>query len=490
MPSVEPADFPTDRGVRRILQETAIEEASQSSQEIFAAGGRNWRNSVVYCLIAAGAFHLAWTFPALNALALVYAWSLIRLAEDSSKPNSFRFGFLAGFLVFAPQLAWFWNIFGIVSLCLWAVLSFFIGIFVLLLNVWMQQMRGKFLWFAAPVIWCGLEYLRSELYLLKFSWFSVGYLFSGSSGVLPLGVVGVYGVGILLFLCAALFSERRLRDKVALLGAVMLLANLPGANIAEHGEKSVKVAGVQLEFPPDLEVPAHLDRVLKSHPGAQIVVLSEYAFDGPVPRRVREWCRQNNRYLVAGGKEDVVENGVRTFRNTAFVIGPTGEVVFQQGKSVPIQFFNDGLPAREQRVWNSPWGKIAIPICYDLSYRRVTDRFVRAGAQAFIVPFMDVADWGEQQHRQHARVAPVRAREYGLEIFRLGSSGISQLVDEGGRLLAEAPFPGEGEVIGGLLQFQPGRLPLDHWMAPVCSVATLFLVAAFFAAAIAKAQRR
>ena len=46
---------------------------------------------------------------------------------------------------------------------------------------------------------------------------------------------------------------------------------------------------------------------------------------------------------------------------------------------------------------------------------------------------MDVADWGRHQHELHARVAPVRAAEYGIPIFRLASSGISQGVNRPGR---------------------------------------------------------
>jgi apolipoprotein N-acyltransferase len=222
-----------------------------------------------------------------------------------------------------------------------------------------------------------------------------------------------------------------------------------------------------------------LDRVLAKHPDAQILVLSEYAFDGPIPNRVKGWCRTNSKYLIAGGKEEVFESDRKTFHNTAFVIGPNGEVTFQQGKSVPIQFFNDGLPARDQRVWHSPWGPIAIPTCYDLSYRRVTDHFVTAGAKAFIVPFMDVADWGEQQHRQHTRIAPMRAREYHLSIFRLGSSGISQHVDGNGKVLAEGSFPGQEEIIAGELRLANARPPIDRWLAPLCSagtaIASLFL---------------
>jgi len=193
-------------------------------------------------------------------------------------------------------------------------------------------------------------------------------------------------------------------------------------------------------------------------------VLSEYTFDGPIPERVKAWCREHKRHLIAGGKDFV---SATEYDNTTYVVGPEGSVVFSQVKSVPIQFFKDGRPAREQKLWESPWGKLGICICYDLSYRRVTDELIRQGAQAIIVPTMDVADWGGYQHRLHARIAPVRAVELGVPIFRVCSSGISQLVNRGGGVTAEATFPGQKETIYGWLQLRDaGRLPLDHWLAP------------------------
>ena len=128
---------------------------------------------------------------------------------------------------------------------------------------------------------------------------------------------------------------------------------------------------------------------------------------------------------------------------------------------MPIQFFKDGLPAPEQKVWNSPWGKIGFCVCYDLSYTRVTDELVRQGAQLLIVPTMDVEDWGRHEHELHARVAPVRAAEYGIPIFRLASSGISQAVAGGGQVVAKAPFPGSGEILSAKLRLA------NAWFAPV-----------------------
>src|SRR5262249_35811107 len=150
---------------------------------------------------------------------------------------------------------------------------------------------------------------------------------------------------------------------------------------------------------------------------------------------------------------------------------PTGEIVFRQGKKVPIQFFKDGLPAAEQKLWNSPWGNIGICICYDLSYSRVTDRLVEEGAQALIVPTMDIVDWGKRQHELHARVAPVRAAEYGIPVFRVASSGISQLIESGGRTRASAPCPGEGAMLAGVLEMPDrGHLPFDRWLAPSATI--------------------
>jgi apolipoprotein N-acyltransferase len=57
-----------------------------------------------------------------------------------------------------------------------------------------------------------------------------------------------------------------------------------------------------------------------------------------------------------------------------------------------------------------------------------------------------------------------------VPIFRVCSSGISQLVDANGRIRASAPFPGQGAVIGGVLNLaKPGRLPVDYYLGPAAS---------------------
>lgn len=454
-----------------------IEPADNPARHATNSAGLSFRRKALIILASAASFHLAFLFEWLTGLVLLYAFALIQLATGSIPRTAFRTGFAAGFLAFVPHLVWFWNLFGATAICLWVVLPFFTGLFTALLSALVHRFGPRFL-LLAPVLWTGVEFFRAELYPLKFSWLAPAHVFSSHGGLIPISTFGLYGIGFLIFLLAALgsFLPRRLAWPAVLAGAALisLLALIPAR--LPHGPAfaELRVAGVQLEFPPELAVPGHLDEIITKHPEAQVLVLSEYAFDGPVPARVREWCKTNQRYLIAGGKAPIQAGG---FYNTAFVIGPDGELVFQQAKSTPVQFLNDGLPAPHRQIWDSPWGKLAIPICYDLSYRRVMDDFVRQGAQGIIVPFMDVIEWGGYQHHLHARNSSIRAQEYQLPIFRLGSSGISQNVNARGQVLATAPFPGQEEIFAGTIHLQEKpNLPLDAWLAPGASAATGLLL--------------
>jgi hypothetical protein len=62
---------------------------------------------------------------------------------------------------------------------------------------------------------------------------------------------------------------------------------------------------------------------------------------------------------------------------------------------------------------------------------------------------------------------------HGLPIFRVASSGISQLVDRAGQVTATAPCPGDGATLAGTIEMRGvGKLPLDRWLAPFATVVT------------------
>lgn len=435
-------------------------------------------------LAGVAAFHVAYVWRPAAFLMVVYLFALWSLSCLATGRSAFYLGLAAGIAVYAPQLGFFWTLFGPPAVTLWLILAFWIGLFGLLVHKCRAQFGGVATALLAPFLWMGTEYFRSELYYLRFSWISPGYVFGENVPFTLLHSLGVYGVGFLLMACVGGVSLLKRRQSFwtggLLLLALALLVNLPPVGTPGGSGKSaaaVQVAGMQMEFPAALEVPLALDKLVQKYPQAQLLVLSEYTFDGPVPDRVKAWCRRNQRYLIAGGKDRISRD---LFYNTAFVIDPAGTVVFKQVKAVPIQFFKDGLPAPEQRPWPSPWGKIGLCVCYDLSYVRVMDNLVRQGAQALIAPTMDVTEWGENQHLLHARIAPARAAEYGLPIFRIASSGVSQMVDGTGKVLASAPFAGEGAMIAGALQLaERGELPWDRWLAPIAVLATIGAAFAF-----------
>jgi apolipoprotein N-acyltransferase len=424
-------------------------------------------------LMAAVSFHLAFSSPLLAPLIVVYLGCLVELTRAHSARLAFYSGLAIGFLVFAPKLAFFYTIFGPAAVPLWLVLAFWHALFV----VTAQRLRSVFpstsAIFLIPILWTGFEYFRSELYPLKFSWLTPAFAFGPTAALHFLGIYGITFV-LLLFVAVVSLLPRRPRiftsiTLVVALFAVLQLSNRNPVALAPNAP-TLKIAGIQLEFPVELEVPSKLDLLKQKYPEADLYVLSEYTFDGPVPNCVRAWCKRNSKYLVAGGKDPAPNNN---YYNTAFVIDPNGEIIFQQAKAVPIQFFKDGLPAPKQKIWNSPWGKIGLCVCYDLSYTRVVDRLIRQGAQIIINPTMDVADWGSAQHQLHSRIPPMRAAEYGIPIFRLASSGISQAINSHGQVLSIAPFPGDEATLAATFSLNVhSTLPLDRLLAPITTLVT------------------
>jgi apolipoprotein N-acyltransferase len=396
-------------------------------------------------------FHLVYEVPRLAWMMGMFALCLVTLVRVRSTRTAFWLGIAVGLVIYAPQLWFFAGIFKAAAVALWLVIVFWLVLFLLMTRACLEQLPRWAAVIAIPVLWTGLEYFRSELYYLRFAWLNIGYAFSQAG---PLLWPGVYGVGFAVMLAAALTAQRWWIG-IAPLCVLVALTNLPPANRSEPAQGPL-VVGIQLEHAPERLIRQALDRAVTQYPLADILMLSEYAFSSPPPPAVREWCPEHQKHLIAGGVQMLPDG---RYRNTAFVIGPDGRIVFTQAKSVPIQFFADGLPADKQDVWLSPWGPIGICICYDLSYTRVTDRLIDQGAGAILVPTMDLTSWGRREHELHARIGPARAAEYS-----------SQIITANGDVAALAGFPGQGELVAGHVQLHPhSRRPIDRWLVPACS---------------------
>jgi apolipoprotein N-acyltransferase len=444
-----------------------------------------WSTASVLTVVAAIGYWIAFSTQSGAAAIFIALPCVCRLARLRTTRRAFYWGLATGMLMYAPPLRFFWSIFGPLAILLWMVTGFPIGAFLMLLNLAHRRLGSTWAMWLTPMLWTGIEYFRSEVWQLKFAWLLPGQAAAFLPGVRLLAV-GVYGLGFIYVLTAALIADGRKLYVAAgslaalTLAVLMYVPAFPAPEGVSAKETTLFVAGVQLEEPTVQQAVDALDHLALTHPEARILVLSEYTFGDTVPKSVRDVVRRYHRYLVAGGVRWTTGG---KFYDAAFVIDPDGRTIFEQDKSVPVQFMDDGLPATGRKVWNSPWGKIGIGICYDLSYAKVMDDFVRQGAQGLIVPTMDPIHWGEYERRMlHGRLAPVRSAEYGIPIFGVWSSGVSQLTDRFGRVIATAEFGGRGEVIAGPFDLQgAGRIPPDRFLAIGATAGTAIFIVYLFA---------
>lgn len=463
----------------------------------------SWLRLAGKIVIAVCAFTLANAEWHLEGFILGFAWMLCEISKEPSSRRAFYSGFITAFLAYAIQLKFFYTLFGPGALILWSVLALFVGLFTLCLHHARSHGSQVITIIMAAILWMGWEYFRSELYYLRFAWLTLGSTFGDREGISWMLSLGVYGLSGAIMLLGALVAELPFwyRGGVAGILAMALTClahvgeadnegmawekleisqtdlakrvlrearaetlDLPALDL--HSQKVV-LCGIQTEGAMETEMLAALHLAARKHPGAAAFILSEYAFDGPVPDRIRAWAKAAQRYVIAGGKEPVGN----AFENSVYVIGPDGAVQFRQVKSIPIQFFKDGLPATEKKLWESPWGKFGFPICYDLSYSIVCDQFVKQGAQGLITVAMDLMEWGEKAHRLNARMTRIRAAEYNLPIFRLASSGISQCVHPGGRTAKQTPMDDQFNLLLCEMKAGPtGHCPVDRAICPWSSI--------------------
>ena len=167
---------------------------------------------------AAVLFNLANADLGLEGLILGFAWAMCEIAQEQTARRTFYGGTITGFICYATQLAFFWNIFGGAAIILWLILAVFLGGFALCL----RQVRTQWgVWAAiilAPALWVGWEYFRSELYYLRFAWFSLGSTFADRECISWAMAAGCYGASALIMLAGVGLAEVRGRVKWIALG--------------------------------------------------------------------------------------------------------------------------------------------------------------------------------------------------------------------------------------------------------------------------------
>jgi apolipoprotein N-acyltransferase len=401
--------------------------------------------------VASGAIY-ALAYPPLGWRWLVVpgVLGLLVTLQGQSGSRARAMGFLHGLAVFSVGLSWLYGIFAAWAFILWVVLAAFPAMFAHFQGL--ASNRGVKGWhFAAftALNWGSWEYIRSELFLLKFPWFSVGSAV-GPNGWLPW--IGVYGVSVIIVFGVALLSLQRWKSAgasfVLVLGAYLLVPRHPEPG--DDDPAAVKLGGVQLE---GVTIDEFLPATRALPQDLQLVVWPEYALPYDIRANAKDWnlvqqlCRDRDITLIFGTQRH--EAGGEAWRNIALTVDPGGSRG-EHNKVHPVHFFDDGIAGTTSLPVDTRHGKVGTPVCFDCDYEGVTRRMTAAGAEMFVVPVMDARSWTARQHDQHAELMRIRACENGRWMFVCATSGVSQVIDPNGMVHGRLEAMAEGVLVGSL----------------------------------------
>jgi len=180
------------------------------------------------------------------------------------------------------------------------------------------------------------------------------------------------------------------------------------------------------------------------------------SIDGPSSQAVAEVCRETGAYAVAG----FIEADGDKFYNAAMLIGPDGVVGGYRKVHLPFigidRFLTPG--DRQFEVFDLPFGKVGLNICYDISFPEAARVLKLMGAELIAL----ITNWPEAAWRSPEFVANTRALEnhvFYAATDRVGTErgwkfiGRSKIVDCNGDTVAEAGVEDEQLLIAAI-EFQ------------------------------------
>jgi len=185
--------------------------------------------------------------------------------------------------------------------------------------------------------------------------------------------------------------------------------------------------------------------------GSQIISWSEAAVftvkddEEKLFIRSREFARNNSIYFlmtVATIQPGEIEFGKKFIENKAVLFDPYGNSlnVFFKNRPVPLiepSVAGDGTVP----VIATPYGRLAISICYDADFPQLMSQLGRQGADILLLPS---GDWKEVSP-YHAQMAIVRAIENGTSMLRPVSGAVSIASDYHGNIVARRNYFDKGE---------------------------------------------
>ncbi len=379
-------------------------------------------------------------------MAVFSIWGLLIALRGQQGSGARAIGFIYGLTAFALSLSWLFKVFGTMAIILWIVLAAFPALFAEMQSrVASRGISGWKLIAFTALNWGAWEFIRAELFPLKFPWMTAG-LAMGPNVLLPW--IGVYGVSLLVVLAAAILASPKWTFSTIPLGilAACIAFNFRCPVPVADDPSSVKVAGLQWE---NVTLDTYLNEAGKLPTDVQHVVWPEYSVPFDIRENKRDWdlvqalCRDRGIGLTFGTQAR--PGGGDRWRNIALTMDDSG-VLGEHTKVHTVHFFDDGTPGTTAMPVRTRSGKIGTPICFDGDYEGVIRKMTAAGAEWFAVPTMDAETWTAKQHDQHAELSQIRAAENGRWILVCATSGVSQVIDARGHVHSQLAAQAQGVI--------------------------------------------
>ncbi len=169
-----------------------------------------------------------------------------------------------------------------------------------------------------------------------------------------------------------------------------------------------------------------------------------------------------NAYIVLN-PDKVLGEG--QFQNISLMMGPDGEEVGQRAK---IRLFGDAaehgfeIGSRNFSVFETPYGKVGLGICYDYHFLDVARGLARNDAQILLMPTDDDFDGNPYFPPFHAADGVFRAAEHRVALGLANTNGLALVIDPYGRITAEGEINQRGVITGETFTV-PGRTLYTRW---------------------------
>ncbi|MCB2093133.1 MAG: carbon-nitrogen hydrolase family protein [Rhodobacteraceae bacterium] len=214
------------------------------------------------------------------------------------------------------------------------------------------------------------------------------------------------------------------------------------------------IAGVQMyvnALQPNTDGMLHrLDILMARFPWTQMVLFSELAPLGPLPRfalplmnehvgKFREAARRHHIWLIPGSMFERAEDG-RIF-NTSLVIDPDGEIVTAYRKMFPFRPYETEVSAgTEFCVFDVPdVGRFGLSICYDIWFPETTRQLTSQGVEVLLHPVLTgTTDRDAELAIARATAAQFQCFVVDVNGLGAGGNGRSCIVDPASTVLHQS----------------------------------------------------